>query len=351
MKSGGTLQPWTIRRRAVGLHDIGVEVRWVGICHTDIHCVGAEWGEEVYPMVPGHEITGVVTVVGDAVTKFQVGDRVGVGDFVDSCRLCSKCKEGRQQFCRGGGKLLTYGMEYIYEHCAERGARAIPVTYGGYSEYLVVDERYAFRIPANLDLAGAAPLLCAGATAYNALVRHGGRDGCRVGVAGLGGIGHIAAKLAHAMGCHVTILSRSADKKAAATESALGAHAFIDTSDAAQVEAAEESLDLIIDTISATHDVDQLLSLVRNDGGNVCVVGLPPAGLQLNAHSLVGPGKRLTSADAGGTVELQAMLDFCGEHALTCDVECIGASEVNAAFARTLAGEVHYRFVIDASTI
>ena len=372
MKSGATLEPFVIRRRAVGKHDVGIDIRWVGICHTDIHCVRAEWGEETFPMVPGHEITGIVATIGTGVTRFKVGDPVGVGDFVDSCRACAKCAERREQYCTGGGKLLTYGMEFIYKHCAERTTPRIPVTYGGYSEYLVVNERYAARIPAHLDLAGAAPLLCAGITAYNALTQGGVRgdsrsvgtsgkggtsgDGCtsggqwRVGVAGLGGIGHVAVKLALAMGAHVTVLSSSAAKRGEAL-AALGAHEFIHTANAAEVEAAEGRFHLLIDTISAAHDLDQLLACVCGDGGNVCVLGLPPEGLCVDAHSLVGGRKRLTSADACGTAAMEEMLEFCGRHNIVCDVERIAAREISSAFERTVARDVRYRFVVDANTI
>lgn len=353
------LKAYEIERRGVGPFDVGIDIQWAGICHSDIHCAREEWGKGVFPMVPGHEIAGVVSSVGAKVTKFAVGDTVGVGVFVDSCRACTKCKEGKEQYCTGGGKLLTYGSRFTFEHCpeytADKGASAAPgsaqyATFGGYSQYIVCDEKYTLKIPSNLDLAGAAPLLCAGITVWSPLMYYGAQASSKIGVAGLGGLGHCAVKFAVAMGAHVTVLSRSTGKKEEALGK-LGAHAFVDTTDEAQVKAIEGSLDLIIDTISATHDVDMLLNMVRCDGGNVCMVGLPPDGVKVSAFNFVGPRKLLTGSNIGGIAETQEMLDFCGRHNILCEVEKIAPAYINEAYERTVKSDVKYRFVIDTTAM
>ncbi|KAJ8604915.1 hypothetical protein CTAYLR_004309 [Chrysophaeum taylorii] len=335
------LEAWEIERRGVGARDVGIDIRWSGICHSDIHCARNEWFQGLFPLVPGHEIAGVVAAVGPEVTKFKAGDKVGVGVFVDSCRECDKCRQGREQYCLKG-KVGTYGAKFPYPHCAEMGA----TTYGGYSQYIVCDESYALRIPDNLDLAASAPLLCAGITTWSPLMFYGAQANSKVAVAGLGGLGHMAVKFAVALGAHTTVLSRSEVKREEAL-GLLGAHAFVNTKTA---KAEPDSFDLIIDTISADHDLDALLSLVKPDGGNLCLVGLPPDKISVKPFSFVGQRKILSGSCIGGIKETQDMLDFCGRHNITCLVEKINARQINMAFDRAVDSDVKYRFVIDASS-
>ncbi|KAL1520577.1 hypothetical protein AB1Y20_022153 [Prymnesium parvum] len=358
MAAGEKLAPWEIERRAVGPRDVAIDIKWAGICHSDIHRAREEWGQQIFPMVPGHEIAGVVTAVGSEVSKLKLGDKAGVGVFVDSCRKCTKCREGKEQYCTGGGKIYTYGARFRYEHCPEftsdQGASAPPssaqyATFGGYSTYIVCAEEYTLVIPPNLDLASAAPLMCAGITVWSPLMFYGGQANQKIAVAGLGGLGHMAVKLAAAMGAHVTVLSRSESKRHEAT-AMLGAHAFVNTTDKAQLQAVQGTFDLLLDTIAAEHDVDALLDLVRCDGGNVCMVGLPSEKLKVSAAKFVGPRKMLTGSNIGGIAETQAMLDFCGRHNIGCEVEKIRADQINEAFERTIASDVRYRFVIDTAT-
>lgn len=347
MAGNSPLEPWTITRRAVGPNDVSIDIKWAGICHSDIHMAREEWSKgKPFPMVPGHEISGVVLAVGSDVASFEAGDAVGVGVFVDSCRACAKCREGKEQYCTGGGKVLTYAAEMIYDHQAEKGG----VTYGGYSQRIVVDANYVVRIPASLDLAEAAPLLCAGITVWSPLMFYGAQARSKIGVAGLGGLGHMAVKFAAALGAEVTVFSRSEAKRAEAC-ARLGAHHFVVTTDAEACGSAAGSLDLIIDTISADHDVDQLLGFLKNDGGNLCMVGLPPSPLSIKAGGFVGPRKMISGSNIGGIRETQDMLDFCGRHKIACDVERIQAADINAAYDRCVASDVKYRFVIDASTM
>nr|WSX50098.1 NAD(P)-dependent alcohol dehydrogenase [Streptomyces sp. NBC_00974] len=331
------LERTTVPRRPVGAHDVLIDIKFAGICHSDIHQATDGWGEGIYPMVPGHEIAGVVSEVGPDVTRFAVGDRVGVGCFVDSCRECAYCLRGQEQFC-------VKGMTGTYN---ARGKDGEP-TYGGYSTHIVVDENYTVRIPDGIDLDVAAPLLCAGITLYSPLRHWGAGPGKKVAVVGLGGLGHMGVKLAHAMGAEVTVLSQTLRKKEDGHR--LGADHFYATSDAATFDELAGSFDLIVSTVSAPLGFDAYLALLKVDGALVNV-GAPEEPVALNLFSVINGRKTLAGSMIGGISETQEMLDFCAEHALGSDIEVIRAEEVNEAYERVQAGDVRYRFVIDASTI
>lgn len=331
------LVPHTIERRPVGPHDVRIEIKYCGICHSDIHHVRSEWGPSTYPVVPGHEIAGIVTEVGSQVTKFAVGDRAGVGCLVDSCRECANCRNGQEQYCLRGN-TPTYGA-------VDKDGQ---LTQGGYATYLVVTEDFALRIPEGIDLSAAAPLLCAGITTYSPLRHWEAGPGTKVGVVGLGGLGHMAVKLAHAMGAEVTVLSRSLKKREDGLR--LGADHYHATSDPETFEKLGNSLDLIVNTVSAGVDIDACLSLLAVNGALVNV-GAPAEPLSLNVFSLLGGRRSFAGSLIGGIPETQEMLDFCAERGIGADVEIIGAEEINRAYERVLAGDVRYRFVIDTSTL
>lgn len=332
------LAPFTLERRAVGPKDVEIELAYCGICHSDIHMARGEWGNSTYPMVPGHEMVGRVTKVGAEVKAFKPGDLAGVGCLVDSCRSCGPCGHHQEQFCEQGAAFSYNSTEMD---------RVTP-TFGGYSSSVVVDEAFTLRIPANLDLAAAAPLLCAGITTYSPLHHWKVGKGSKVGIVGLGGLGHMAVKIASAMGAEVTMLSTSKAKEADAKK--LGAHAFGLTSDPETFKALRGRFDFILDTISAPHDYNAYLGLLGLDGAMV-VVGVPPAPTPVAAMSLIGGRKTLAGSLIGGIQETQAMLDFCGKHGITSEIELIPVQKVNEAYERMMKNDVRYRFVLDLKTL
>jgi len=331
------LAPFAIERRVPGPRDVLIDILYCGVCHSDVHQVRDEWGGGIFPMVPGHEIVGTVARVGAAVTKWKVGDTVGVGCFVDSCRECEACKAGEEQYCERGMSLTYNGYEQDHE----------TPTYGGYSTRIVVDEAYVVRLPGGVPLAQAAPLLCAGITTYSPL-RHFGVDArTRVAVMGLGGLGHVGVKVAKAMGANVTVLSHSPGKREDALR--LGADDFIATSDATAFERNARRFDFMLDTVSAQHDYNAYLKLLRRDGTMV-LVGLPdPA--PLSAAPLIDGRRRLAGSAIGGIRETQQMLDFCAAHGIVADVEVIPIQRINEAHDRTVRSDVRYRFVIDIASL
>ena len=332
------LTPFEFDRREPRARDVAFEVLFSGICHSDLHQARGEWGNSTFPMVPGHEVVGRVTQVGGEVKKFKVGDLVGVGCMVDSCRECRECKEHEEQFCQKGC-AFTYNSTEM--------DRKTP-TYGGYSTHLVADEAFVLSIPRNLDLAAAAPLLCAGITTYSPLRQWDVKAGSKVGVVGLGGLGHMAVKLAAAMGAEVTMLSTSRAKEADASR--LGAKHFALTTDRATFKQLAGSFDLLIDTVSASHDLNAYLTLLR-PRGVLAVVGVPPDALPLHTMSLINGNKRLVGSNIGGIQETQEMLDFCGKHNVVSDVEILPMQKVNDAYERLLKNDVRYRFVLDLASL
>ncbi|MGW7104202.1 NAD(P)-dependent alcohol dehydrogenase [Streptomyces sp. NPDC054838] len=331
------LERTTIARRPVGEHDVLIDIKYSGICHSDIHQVTDGWGEGIYPMVPGHEIAGVVTEVGAGVTKFAVGDHVGVGCFVDSCRTCEYCLRGQEQFC-------ARGMTGTYNALGKDGQP----TYGGYSTHIVVDENYTVRIPDGLALDVAAPLLCAGITLYSPLRHWQAGPGKKVAIVGLGGLGHMGVKIAHALGAEVTVLSQSLRKKEDGLK--LGADHYYATNDESTFEELAGSFDLIVSTVSAPLGLDAYLGLLKVDGALVNV-GAPEEPVSLNLFSVIGGRKTIAGSMIGGIAETQEMLDFCAEHGLGAEIELISADGINEAYERVQASDVRYRFVIDAATI
>ena len=327
----------TIERREVGAHDVLIEIRFAGICHSDIHTVRGDWGPQQYPLVPGHEIAGVVTEVGSAVTKHQVGDRVGVGCMVNSCRECANCLNGDEQYCLNG-MVGTYGAE----------DRDGTVTQGGYSTHVVVSEHFVVSIPDGLELDVAAPLLCAGITTFSPLRRWGAGPGKKVAIVGLGGLGHMAVKIAAAMGAEVTVLSQSLKKQEDGLR--LGATSYYATSHPATFEQLAGSFDLIINTVSASIDISSYLQLLTLDGALVNV-GAPAEPLPVNAFALIGGRRSFAGSMIGGIPETQEMLDFCAEHSIGAEIEVIPAEKINDAYERVLASDVRYRFVIDTATL
>ena len=328
----------TIERREVGPHDVAFDIKFAGICHSDIHTVKAEWGQPNYPVVPGHEIAGVVTEVGAEVTKYKVGDHVGVGCFVDSCRQCDNCKAGLQQYCTGGGMVGTY-------NATERDGTP---TYGGYSTAIVVDENYVLRIPDSIPLDKAAPLLCAGITLYSPLHHWGAGPGKNVAIIGLGGLGHMGLKIAHAMGARVTVLSQSLKKMEDGLQ--LGADEYYATSDPDTFTKLAGTFDLIVNTVSANLDLGAYLGLLKT-GGTLVEVGAPEKPMEVSFFPLAAQRRSLAGSMIGGIPETQEMLDFCAEHDVTPEIEVIDASYVNEAYDRVIASDVRYRFVIDTATI
>lgn len=327
----------TIDRRDLGPRDVLIEIKYCGICHSDIHTARSEWGPVNYPLVPGHEIAGIVAEVGPEVTKFDVGDRVGVGCMVGSCGECENCRKGEEQYCLKGN-TLTYADVDKY------GQR----TQGGYSTHIVVEEDFVLRIPKGIGLDVAAPLLCAGITTYSPLRRWEAGPGKKVAVVGLGGLGHMAVKIARAMGAEVTVLSQSLKKKDDGLR--LGADHYYATSDPETFEKLAGSFDLIINTVSAKIDVDAYLSLLALDG-TLVNVGAPAEPLSLNVFSLLGQRRSYAGSMIGGIRETQEMLDFCAEHNIGAEIEVIPADKIDEAYERVLASDVRYRFVIDISTM
>ena len=332
------LVPHEIDRRPVGPSDVAISVDFCGICHSDIHQARDEWGGGLFPMVPGHEIVGRVTAVGAKVQRFKAGDRVGVGCMVDSCRTCPSCRKDLEQFCVKGA-AFTYNSTEM--------DRKTP-TYGGYATDVVVDEKFVLSVPASLDPAGAAPLLCAGITTYSPLRHWKVKAGDQVAVVGLGGLGHMAVKLAAAMGAEVTMLSTSPAKEADARR--LGATGFGLTTDKATFKRLAGKFDFILDTISASHDVQAYMGMLKVDGAMV-LVGVPPDPATVHASTFIFGRKSLSGSLIGGIAETQEMLDFCGKHGIVADVEVIPAEKVNEAYERTVRSDVRYRFVIDLASL
>ncbi|RXH58687.1 NAD(P)-dependent alcohol dehydrogenase [Granulicella sibirica] len=333
------LAPTTIARRDATETDVQMEILFCGICHSDLHQARNEWSgvmPTVYPCVPGHEIVGRVTKVGSAVTKFKVGDIGAVGCMVDSDGTCPDCKEGLEQFCPN----LTLTYNFPDKHTGG-------VTYGGYSDGIVVDQRFVLKVPENLDLAGVAPLLCAGITTFSPLHHWGITKGKKVGVVGLGGLGHMGVKFAHALGAHVVLFTTSASKKDDALR--LGADEVVISKNADEMAKHTGSFDFILDCVSADHDINAYLNLLRRDG-NLCLVGAPEKPLAVAAFALLFGRRSLSGSPIGGTVETQEMLDFCGKHNITADVEIVPVQKINEAYDRLLKSDVKYRFVIDMAS-
>ena len=348
---GAKFEKLTIPSRVPQEGDIHIDIKFAGICHSDIHQAREEWGKGIFPMVPGHEIGGVVKAVGPGVTKYKVGDHVGVGCFVDSCRNCTSCKRELQQYCKVAGSVGTYNAREKYPHCPGYNVEQelCAPTYGGYSKDVVVHEDFVCRIPDNLDLAAATPLLCAGITVFSPMQAYGLKKGQRLAVAGLGGLGHMAVKYGVAWGCEVTVLSRGTAKKDEAL-SKLGAHKYIDMKDENAVKSAGESFDMIIDTISAFHDVNTYLSTLDVDG-TLVMVGASPEDLRFSVFGIIARRKRIVGSMIGGIEETQQMLDFSGKHNITCEIEMVDADKIDEAYERTINADVRYRFVIDTKTI
>jgi uncharacterized zinc-type alcohol dehydrogenase-like protein len=336
LASKAKLTSHSIARREPGPHDVLIDIRYCGVCHSDIHQAREEWGPAIFPMVPGHEIVGTVAAVGSAVSKWKIGDTVGVGCFVDSCRACDACHDGEEQFCAG--------MSFTYNGYEQD--RKTP-TYGGYSTRITVDENYVLRIPKGLALDGAAPLLCAGITCYSPLRHWNVKAGDKVAIVGLGGLGHMGVKLAKAMGAHVTVLSHSARKRDDAER--LGAHDFVVTSQADVFTTNANRFDFILDTVSAAHDYNAYLGLLKRDRTMV-LVGVPDP-TPLSAFPLVIARRSLAGSIIGGIRETQEMLDFCGQHGIVSDIEITPIDKINEAWERVVASDVRYRFVIDIATL
>lgn len=332
------LAPYQLDRREPGADDVEIKILFCGVCHSDIHTARNEWGGSMYPVVPGHEIVGTVTKVGSEVTRFKAGDTVGVGCFVDSCGYCQNCKEDNEQYCENGNSQ-TYNS-YLQDKKT--------ITYGGYSSHIVVTEKFVLNVSDKLPLEKVAPLLCAGITTYSPLKHWNVKEGDKLAVVGLGGLGHMAVKLASSMGAEVTVLSRSKGKEKDAER--LGAHHFEITTDKSTMERLAGNFDFIIDTVSAEHDYNQYLTLLRTNGVMV-LLGVPPKPSDVAAFHLIAGRRSLVGSLVGGIKETQEMLDYCAQHDITSDVEVISIDKINEAYERTLAGDVHYRFVIDMATL
>ncbi len=332
------IEPWSLERREPKPHDVQIDILYCGVCHSDLHTARNEWGGTIYPVVPGHEIVGRVTKVGDHVKKYKVGDLVGVGCLVDSCRECDNCKEGLEQYC-SGGMIGTYNGQ-------ERDGSG--VTYGGYSKQIVVTEDFVLKVSDKLPAEGIAPLLCAGITTYSPLRYWKVGKGDKVGVLGLGGLGHMGVKLAVSMGAEVTMLSHTPSKKEDAKR--LGAHEFLLTSDKEKMKAAANYFDFILDTVSAPHDYNTYLTMLNTNGVMVCV-GAPSEPAVVPAFNLIFQRRSITGSLIGGIPETQEMLDYCAEHNITSDVEVIDIKDINESYERMLKGDVRYRFVIDMATL
>ena len=332
------LKSMTIQRREPGPNDVHIDIKYCGICHSDIHQARDEWGGSIFPMVPGHEIAGIVVAVGPNVKKFKVGDKAGVGCMIDSCRQCSSCEEGLEQFCL---KMPNYTY-----NCYERDGKT--VTFGGYSQHIVVDENFVLHIPDNLSLAEAAPLLCAGITTYSPVRHWQAGPGKSVAVIGMGGLGHMAVKLGSKMGARVTVLSQSLSKKADGIK--FGATDYFATSDSTIFRTLAGSFDLVLNTVSAELDLNLYLNLLKRDGTMV-LLGVPPVAPTVKAGALIVSRRNLSGSLIGGIAETQEMLDFCGKHNIACDIEQIKANQINEAYERMLRSDVRYRFVIDCLSL
>ncbi|WP_396222920.1 NAD(P)-dependent alcohol dehydrogenase [Gemmatimonas sp.] len=337
--AAGPLAPWRFERRDLGAHDVHIRILFCGICHSDLHTVRGEWGPCAYPQVPGHEIVGRVEQVGPAVTRWKAGDLVGVGCMVDSCQQCQPCADGLEQYCDNG-------MTGTYGSIEQETGRP---TQGGYATDVVVHEQFVLRVPENLDPAAVAPLLCAGITTWSPLRQWKVGPGSRVAVVGIGGLGHMAVKLARALGAHVVVLTTSPGKAEDALR--LGAHEVVLSRDKQAMKGLRNSLDVIIDTVGTPHDLDGEMQLLRLDGTLVLLGGSPEPHPSPGAFTFIMKRRRLAGSLIGGIAETQEMLDFCGAHGITADIELIAADAVNAAYERMLRSDVRYRFVIDASTI
>jgi len=330
----------TISRREPTEHDVQIDILYCGICHSDLHQVRNEWGQflpTVYPCIPGHEIVGRVTKVGSAVKKFKVGDLAAVGCMVDSDRTCPECRAGLEQFCANP----TYTYNFPDKHLGG-------VTYGGYSESIVVDQHFVLHVPSNLDPAGAAPLLCAGITTYSPMRHWNVSKGKKIGVVGLGGLGHMAVKIAHALGAHVVVFTTTPNKKEDAIR--LGADEVVLSRDANEMQKHAGTLNFILDAVSADHDINAYMNLLARDG-NLTLVGAPSNPLPVAAFGLIMGRRSLSGSPIGGIAETQEMLDFCGRHNLTADVEVIPIQKVNEAYGRLLKSDVKYRFSIDMASL
>ena len=332
------LAPLTIERREPTATDVAIDILFCGVCHSDLHQSRNEWGISKFPVVPGHEIVGRVRQVGAAVTKFQQGDLVAVGVLYDSCRACTNCSAGIEQYCLKGATETYNSID----------RRHGGITRGGYSEAIVVDEAYVFRVPENLDPAAVAPLMCAGITTYSPLMHWKVGPGQNVGIVGLGGLGHMALKFAHALGARVTLFTTSPGKAADARR--LGADEIVISKDTNEMSAHAGSFDFILDCVAAEHDVNAYLDLLKSDG-TLVLVGLPDAPLQIAAFSLALGRRSLAGSYIGGIAETQQMLDFCGKHNIVCDIEMIRMNEINAAYERLFKSDVKYRFVIDMASL
>ena len=328
----------SIQRREPTPHDVQIQILFCGVCHTDLHISRNDWRGTTYPCVPGHEIVGRVTKVGDHVKKFKIGDTVGVGCMVDSCRECTNCKEGFEQFCEKGA-IFTYNAPDKY-----LGG----MTFGGYSESVVVDESFVLHIPKNLDLAAAAPLLCAGITTYSPLRHHGVGKGKKVGIVGLGGLGHMGVKLAKAFGAHVVVFTTSAGKIQDAIR--LGADEVVNSKNADEMAKHLSSFHFILDTVAAKHDINAYLQLLKRDG-TLTQVGVPAEPLDVQVFNLIINRRSFTGSLIGGIAETQEMLDFCGKHNIMSDIELISIQKINEAYERLLKSDVKYRFVIDMASL
>ena len=332
------LAPWNFERREVGPHDVQFDIQYCGVCHSDLHQIKDEWFPGIFPMVPGHEIVGRVVKVGDHVKKFKVGDIAGTGCMVDSCRECENCKKDLEQYCLKGNSQTYNGLE-------QDGKTP---TYGGYSNTIVVHEDFVLHVSDKLNLAAVAPLLCAGITTYSPLRHWKVGKGHKLAVLGLGGLGHMAVKFGVSFGAEVTVLSTSPSKEQDARK--LGAHNFVVTTDEAQLAAARNSFDFILDTVSAEHDLNLYLSLLKTDGTHICV-GVPSQPAPVAAFSLLGGRKSLAGSGIGGIAETQEMLDYCAEHDIVSEIEMIDIKNIQDAYDRMLKGDVRYRFVIDMATL
>lgn len=335
--SDAPLAPFSFERRDPGPRDVVIEILYCGICHSDIHAVRNEWAHGRYPMVPGHEIVGRVSRTGSGARRFKPGNLVGVGCFVDSCRTCGPCKEGNENYCEKG-PLFTYNAQ----------DKEGQITRGGYSSHIVVDESYVLRIPSGLSVERAAPLLCAGITTYSPLKQWKVGRGHRLGVVGLGGLGHMAVKFGSSLGARVTVLSTSPTKREEAH--LLGAHDFVITKDGGRLAELNNSFDFIVDTVSAPHDMDALLGLLRKDG-TLILVGASPDPLPVSPFALIFGRKNMAGSLIGGIKETQEMLDYCAQSNIQPDVEVIPISQVNEAYERVVRGDVRYRFVLDLKTL
>jgi uncharacterized zinc-type alcohol dehydrogenase-like protein len=331
------LTPWTFERREVGAHDVQIDILFCGVCHSDLHQIRNEWFPGIFPMVPGHEIVGRISKVGDHVRKFKVGDLGGVGCMVDSCQVCENCRAGEEQYCLEGNTQTYNNLD-----------RSGVPTYGGYSTTIVVREEFVVSVSEKLDLAAVAPLLCAGITTYSPLKHWGVGKGHKLAVVGLGGLGHMGVKFGVAFGADVTVLSTSPSKEADAK--ALGAHHFVVTKDEEQVKAVLGSFDFILDTVAGDHDIPLYLSLLKTNGTHI-LVGAPPKPMEIPAFSLIPARKSVAGSTIGGIVETQEMLDFCAQNNIVSDIELIDIKDIDNAYERMLKGDVRYRFVIDLATL